>query len=124
MLLTCFDLVMNCLIKCSFKQAKCRHWGSERPDYHLERSSHSDKVAGWAALSKDGVFFEDKDGQSETIKSERYLKIAIKQKFIPSLRKKGFNPDYIWFQQDGAPPHTSGVVLEWLEQTFEDELFP
>ena len=24
----------------------------------------------------------------------------------------------LWFQQDGATPHTSGEVLSWLEKTF------
>ena len=34
------------------------------------------------------------------------------------MRKKGFDKDKIYFQQDGAAPHTSTMVLEWLNDTF------
>jgi hypothetical protein len=42
----------------------------------------------------------------------------LKKKFIPALRRKSFDIDKIWFQQDGATPHTAGDVIQWLYDTF------
>ena len=40
----------------------------------------------------------------------------------PALRRKGIDINKIWFQQDGATPHTAGHVLEWLRETFGRKL--
>lgn len=78
----------------------------------------------WAALSSTGIigpfFFEDTEGEAVTINSERYLKL-MKSKFLPALRRKVVNFDDVWFQQDGATPHTAGCVLQWLDNTFGDQ---
>lgn len=99
----------------------CRYWGTQKPDFCLERSLHSDKVTVWAALSSSGIigpfFFEDENGDAETINSERYLEL-LKTKFVPALRRRGADFKTVWFQQDGATPHTSREVLTWLEKTF------
>jgi hypothetical protein len=42
----------------------------------------------------------------------------LKTKFIPALRRKKFDIDKIWFQQDGATSHTAGDVIQWLYDTF------
>jgi len=103
----------------------CRHWGPEKPEYHLEKSLHSENVTVWAALSKDWIiwpfFFEDQDGHAETINSERYPCI-LNKKFVPALRTRGFSVNHIWFQQDGATPHTSSAVLDWIKETFKDRV--
>jgi len=81
---------------------------------------HSDKVTAWVTLSSDGVigpYFNEVGGETATVISERYVSL-LKSKFLPSLRKKGFDKDEIYFQQDGAAPHTSNTVLEWLDDTF------
>ena len=66
---------------------KIRHWGTEKPEYHLEKQLHSKKVTVWAALSSHGIvgpfLFEDEDGVVETINSMRYLNV-LKGKFIPA----------------------------------------
>ena len=53
--------------------------------------------------------------------SGRYLHM-LKNKFIPELRKRGINLQDIYFQQDGAAPHTAVKVLEWLQETFDRKL--
>ena len=114
-----------CYLNYAINKKNCRHWGTEKPENHLEKSLHSEKVTVWAALSKDGIigpfFFEDQDGHAETINSERYLCI-LNKKFVPALRTKGLSVDHIWFQQDGATPHTSSAVLDWINETFEDRV--
>jgi hypothetical protein len=99
----------------------CRFWGTEKPDFCMGRSLHSDKLTVWAALSSSGIigpfFFEDENGDTETINSVRYLEL-LKKKFIPALRRRGANINTLWFQQDGATPHTSRDVIAWLQKTF------
>jgi hypothetical protein len=62
-------------------------------------------------------FFEDKNGDTETINSVRYLEI-LKKKFVLALRRRGANLYTLWFQQDGATPLTSRDVIAWLQKTF------
>ena len=103
----------------------CRHWGTEKPEYHLEKSLHSENVTVWAALSKDRIIvpfiFENQDGHAERINSECYL-CFLKKKFVPALLRKGFSLDHTWFQQDGATPHTLSAVLDWIKETYEDRV--
>lgn len=99
----------------------CRYWGTEKPHYYIEKSLHAEKVTVWAALSADGIigpfFFEDDEGNVDTVNKGRYLNV-LKKKFLPALRRKGIDVDTIWFQQDGAAPHTAIDVITWLQQTF------
>jgi len=62
--------------------------------------------------------FEDDGGNAETIIKDRYLNV-LKKKFIPALKRRCVNIEDTWFQQDGATPHTSGAVIDWLSKTFE-----
>jgi hypothetical protein len=58
-------------------------------------------------------FFEDETGETQTVNSTRYLEL-LKKKFLSCLVRRGFNP----FQQDGATPHTTRNVTDWLHETF------
>ncbi len=103
----------------------CRYWGSEKPDFHLEKPLHDKKVTVWATISSAGIigpfFFEDESGDAATINSDRYLKM-LKTKFMPALRRKCNNDiDVVWYQQDGATPHTARHVLAWLEKVFGEQ---
>ena len=106
-------------------------WGSEPPNEVLQRPLHSIKCTAWAAISKHGIigpfFFEDAQGNTETVNKERYL--VVLNKFWRELgvrsRRRGQNRvdrGVQWFQQDGAPPHTANVTLAWLDQKFPDRL--
>lgn len=102
----------------------CRCWSTEKPDFYIEKPLHGEKVTVWAALSVDGIvgpfFFEDNDGNVATVNKDRYLHI-LKSKFIPALRRRSVNMDDVWFQQDGATPHTAGDVINFLTETFGDK---
>ena len=39
---------------------------------------------------------------------------------MPALRRIGINIENMWFQQDGATPHTAKHVLSWLHETFSE----
>lgn len=98
-----------------------RFWGSQKPNIYIEKPIHSEKVTAWAALSSSGIigpfFFEDSDGNATSVNSSSYLDL-IRRKFIPALRRKGVNINQIWYQQDGATPHTARNVLDYLDKTF------
>ena len=65
-------------------------------------------------------FFEDENGDVETVNGARYLDIV--KRFVRVLRRRGTDFNTIWFQQDGATPHISGEKILWLEKTFGTKL--
>ena len=50
-----------------------------------------------------------------TVTGHSYLQL-LQEKLIPDLRAAGEFPT--WFQQDGAPPHYSLIVRQYLDQVF------
>lgn len=91
-----------------------RFWGISKPDLYAERPLHSQKVTVWAALGSTGImspFFYEEDGETTTVTWRRYLTI-LKTKFLPELRRRYIEMNNVWFQQDGATPHTAKIVLE------------
>lgn len=100
-----------------------RFWGTDKPNMYAEKPLHGEKVTVWAALSSSGIigpfFFQDSEHNTVTVNSERYLRL-LKTKFLPALTRKERNLNSVWFQQDGATPHTAGNVIEWLNTTFGD----
>ena len=85
----------------------CVFWGSQKPDQVLQKPLHSKKVTVWAAMSSQGIigpfFFEDNEGNYQSVTSERY--IPILNKFKMCLRRRRQNITDRWLMQDGAPPH-------------------
>ncbi len=96
-----------------------RFWANEQPHCFTERPLHSEKLTVWCAMSSHGVIgpyvFKD------TVNSQRYLSL-LKNKFVPALRKRTENMQTVWFMQDGATPHTSNIVLDYLHETFGDKV--
>jgi len=50
-----------------------------------------------------------------------YLKM-LRTYFLPQLISRGYNLKSTWFQQDGAPPHRSKLILSFLKETFDRRL--
>lgn len=63
-------------------------------------------------------FFENKNGETQTVNSIRYLKI-LNRKCLLSLTRRGINPNEIWIQQDGTTLHTIWQVTDRLHQTLD-----
>lgn len=62
----------------------------------------------------------------ESVNVERYLKV-LKRRCLPALQRKttNFSRSSVWYQQDGATPHTATRVLVMSSQTkhFHDDIF-
>ena len=78
----------------------------------------------WAALSAQGVigpfFFEDIQGNTVSVNSERYINIL--KKFKDLLRRRVNIMEAQWLCQDGASPHVSHLSLQWLRDNFGDHV--
>ena len=78
----------------------------------------------WCAMSSTGIigplFFEDADGHTQTVNKERYVDIL--KRFWVALQSGLPEADRLWFQQDGATPHTARVTLRCLEERFGTSL--
>ena len=88
-----------------------RIWGTERPTEGNQSFMHSPSVTTWRAIEKEKVecpyFFENVN-----VNDENYRNMLINYAFphFASLRR-----DYI-FHQDGAPPHYSNRVRNYLNR--------
>ena len=101
-----------------------RIWAEKQPFPATDKVLSREKVTVWCAVAHNRIigpyFFEDKNGSALTINSERYLAM-LKSYYIPALKIHGELADII-FQQDGAPPHSANIVVEWLQEKFGDRL--
>jgi hypothetical protein len=88
-----------------------RKWANKRPPDFVEHERGSPKVNVWCALTRDHVigpyFFAER-----TVTSHNYLDM-LQLLAVPKI------DDNVIFNQDGAPPHYSNTVTEFL-----DEIFP
>lgn len=98
----------------------CRVWGEQNPHATVERTQHPAYVTVWCGLTSQGIigpyFFQDR-GRTVTVNEARYRKM-LDTFLIPELQRLGIPLGRIWFQQDGATPHTTRRVLARLKALF------
>ena len=94
----------------------CRIWGTERPNEVYETLHNSPSVMVWCALSQNEIigpyFFENENVTGSTYK--RMLRYFL----FPKPRNY---PETMIFQQDGAPPHYSLEVREYLNRKLPNQ---
>lgn len=95
-----------------------RFWGTARPEIAVHRTAHPQRTTVWAAISGGrlfGPYFIHSNVNSvvyvETLK--QYWQDAVQT--LPT-------PEEIWFMQDGARPHRTRAVFDYLEETFDDRV--
>ena len=102
-----------------------RYWGIENPRALVETKSFTPKVNVWVAMSSRHIigpfFFEDEEGKSLTINSDRYIGM-LEQFFLPELRRRRVRSNSVWFQHDLATPHTSAKTVAAVEAMFPDKV--
>lgn len=92
-----------------------RIWGTQHPHEIHEQVRDSPKVNVFCAISQHkvyGPFFFD----GLTVNGDRYLEM-LQTWLFPKFEEQG-NFDNLIFQQDGAPPHWSLQVREFLNDFF------
>ena len=99
-----------------------RYWSQNNPRELHQRPLHSPKVTDWCAMGSFGVwgpyFFEEEDA-TVTVTSHRFcemLETFLRPKVAQLLAD--YEPDDVWFQQDGARSHTSRRSLGILQIIF------
>jgi hypothetical protein len=91
-----------------------RVWGHSRPFEGIEMPLQDEKVLVWCAISASKIY-----GPyyfSESVNQHNYLEM-LKNFFWPKQLRTAEYQKY-YFQQDGATPHTSNIVQEWLTSKF------
>lgn len=53
----------------------------------------------------------------DNVTAESYLRL-LGDFLIPELYARGYDPNNIWYQHDGAPAHTAYLIQDWLNDTF------
>ena len=95
-----------------------RFWGSENPHLCEAKALYSPKVTVWAAISSKGIigpfFFR------ETVTSQRYIEIL--EQFVATQQALEDQPESAWFMQDGARPHRTAQVFEFLQEYFDNRV--
>lgn len=106
-------------------QQNCRYWASENPKLMHETPLHSPKVTVWCAVTGTDVigpyFFQDDNGNTVTVTSERYRQM-ITEFFLPEVRRKRIPIRRVWFQQDGATAHTARISMEAIRPVFRGRI--
>ena len=88
---------------------------TENPHQFHQTPLYPQKIGVWCAISRTRIvgpiFF------TQSLNSENYQEIIMQ--FIAQLEP---SERYCWFQQDGAPCHTSGSTISFLSEFFDDRL--
>lgn len=98
----------------------CRLWDYFRPDdFVVETSQRSKHTIVWAGMTRDDLFGPYFFPQTVTGDSYRAI---LSEFFLVDLLHRVGNLNHIWFQQDGASPHTAGDTCTFLRQCFEERV--
>lgn len=94
-----------------------RHWALENPHELLESPLFPKRITMWCAFSSKGIHSVV---VRENVNSERYLNL-LQNQFLPYLEETN-ELDNAYFMQDGARPHTAHIVLDFLEEIFDERV--
>ena len=99
-----------------------RYWASENPLHIHENPLHSERVTVWSAIGIFGIIgpyvFEDENGTNVTVNAERYIHM-LNTFLLPQMkRRRPHNMQNVYFQQDGATPHTARLAMDVVRRMF------
>ena len=90
------------------------YWGTHNPQVLCENPGHTPSLTVWACIGYYGVIGFDISRQTMT--GERYLEV-LREKVLPNF-SHGIGRSRL-FQQDGAPPHYSLRVRQFLNENLD-----
>jgi transposase len=99
-----------------------RYWSTDNPCNIHEKPLHTERVTVWCAIGNFGIigpyFFENEHGATVTVNAERYIHM-LNNFLRPQLRRRRLhNVEHVYFQQDGATPHTARVSMDVVRRMF------
>lgn len=98
-----------------------RIWAKENPRSIHQRELHALKCTVWCGVSSEKIygpyFFENEVGATITVNGAQYR--ALLENF---LRPAVQNRPELWFQQDGATPHTASDTMDLVRDIFGDQI--
>lgn len=101
-----------------------RYWSANDPHELLEKPLHSEKVTVWCAMSSRAIvgpyFFEDDNGRTVRVNSERYADM-LATFGLPGIDRYDSDGETL-FQQDGATSYTANVSMDFLRLAFPGRL--
>ncbi|CAK9806570.1 hypothetical protein ANTPLA_LOCUS4939 [Anthophora plagiata] len=101
----------------------CRIWGHGNPRAMKEKSLHPKKITVWCGFWSKGVigpfFFENENKDAVTVNGAPYNETIIDYLW---LKVNGIDISNVYFQQDGATPHTTRENITLLRSKFNGRL--
>ena len=94
--------------------------GNGHPDDHyVDFSQGADKIMVWVGLTGQGVVLGPHfiQGRMDTREYLRIIRYNVVQREL-----RNFNRQEMWWQQDGAPAHTSNAAIRYLSGQFPGRL--
>ena len=95
---------------------------TENPRMFHQQPPHSERVTVWCGIACFGVidpYFFDENGEAASVTSKRYIEM-IRGVLVPELWRKAIDINSVWFQQDGARPHTARATINKLDTVFSE----
>lgn len=97
-----------------------RYWSDNNPHWMREKKTQNpQKLNVWAGIWNDqkvGPFFIEGN-----LNGEKY-ETMLREEIVPAIQLLTNNQiNDIYFQQDGAPPHYSRTVRQYLDEVFPDQ---
>ena len=97
---------------------KYAEYGHGHPaEHYVEFEQGPDKIMVWVGITRNGVIFGPHvvRGRLDTREYIRIIRYNVIQREFP---RYGINQEMMWWQQDGAPAHTSNASLRYLRGQF------
>ena len=104
----------------SVVKQNCRVWGTEHPHEVAFRQGHSPHVTVWCGVASWGIvgpYFFQEGRRVATVTGVRYSRM-LEDFVLPQLEHHQVALSSVWFQQDGARPHTAASTLTRLQRAF------
>ena len=104
----------------SVVKQNCRVWGTDPPHEVMFRESHSPHVTVWCGVASWGIvgpYFFEQGRKVVTVTGTRYRRM-LQDYVLPQLESRNIPLHTVWFQQDGARPHTARPTLTQLQGSF------
>ena len=97
-------------------------YGNGHPEDHfIERAQGAGRVMVWLGLMGNGNVLGPHFVQGNLDQRE-YLRIVRYHVVQEDLRNQGVDRELLWWQQDGAPAHTSRAAIQYLQGQFPGKL--